>query len=114
MARMNLKEQKRALRREMRALRAALPADYVTSAGRRMQDRVLSLPMHPYLTEEEIEEVKAKKEEAALKASGLYHGEHARPHARGRNYDPNRFKTQINPEPQSEVTEENEAEANNE
>lgn len=43
-ARMNPTEQKRALRREMRALRAALPADYVTSAGRRMQDRVLSLP----------------------------------------------------------------------
>ncbi len=68
------------------------------------------------LTEEEIEEVKARKEKAALKASGQYHGDHARPYSKGRNYDPNRFKTQASPEPQSEVVEEAvaEVESNNE
>lgn len=68
------------------------------------------------LTEEEIEEVKARKEEAALKASGLYRNDPARPYSRGRNYDPNRYKTQADPEPKAEAAEEAEAqeEANNE
>ncbi len=54
------------------------------------------------LTEEEIEQVKAKKEEAALKASGLYHGEQARPYARGRNYDPHRYDPQPSGQSQPE------------